>query len=281
MAIGNPDFYLVRFVTASAPGTGAFTVGAAQLPFRTPAAAGIPDQTPVSYTAWNSTFTQVEYGSGIYSASTTSISRTPTEGTGTLPVDFTTAPFVWLGGGQQLVGDTWIDFVTPPPAAQTPTVGVIEMYAGATAPANYLLCNGQSVSTTTFAALFAVIGFTFGGSGSSFNVPNLQNSFPIGAGTTAALAATGGAESAVLTIAQLPSHTHGATISDPGHSHTYVEANSANVQAVATGVSGGSGSANTSTSTTGIGVTIGATGSGSPVSTLPPYVGVNFIIRFQ
>ena len=41
----------------------------------------------------------------------------------------------------------------------------------------WLLCNGASYSTTTYANLFAIIGYTYGGSGANFNVPNYQGLF--------------------------------------------------------------------------------------------------------
>jgi microcystin-dependent protein len=114
--------------------------------------------------------------------------------------------------------------------------GVISQYAGATAPAGYLLCQGQSVSTTEFAGLFDAIGYSYGGSGASFNVPNLENRVPVGkgTGTFASLNATGGAETVTLTTDQIPSHTHtqnahnhGASSGDAGsHSHTASSGNS-------------------------------------------------------
>jgi microcystin-dependent protein len=96
--------------------------------------------------------------------------------------------------------------------------GVISQYAGTAAPTGYLLCQGQSVSTTTFAALFAAIGYNYGGSGASFNVPNLQNRVPVGrgTGTFGSLNATGGAETHTLTVDQMPSHTH----IQNSHNHT-------------------------------------------------------------
>jgi microcystin-dependent protein len=54
--------------------------------------------------------------------------------------------------------------------------GMIMPYGGTTAPAGWLLCNGTSYSTTTYSALFAVIGYTYGGSGNTFAVPNMSNS---------------------------------------------------------------------------------------------------------
>lgn len=61
-----------------------------------------------------------------------------------------------------------------------PPVGSMQMYAGRVAPYGYLLCQGQSVSKTTYAALFAVIGYTYGGEGDSFNVPDFRGMFPRG-----------------------------------------------------------------------------------------------------
>lgn len=55
--------------------------------------------------------------------------------------------------------------------------GAVFCLAVSAVPADYLECNGQSVSRTTYAALFAVIGTTYGGSGSNFNVPDLRGEF--------------------------------------------------------------------------------------------------------
>jgi len=64
-------------------------------------------------------------------------------------------------------------------------VGAIIYYAHKTVPANFLICNGGAVSRTTYAALFNLIGTTYGaGNGSStFNVPNLIDRFPQGNAT--------------------------------------------------------------------------------------------------
>ena len=64
------------------------------------------------------------------------------------------------------------------------TTGMISMYAGAAAPTGFLLCDGAAVSRTTYADLFAVTSTSYGvGDGSTtFNVPDLRSSFPVGAG---------------------------------------------------------------------------------------------------
>jgi microcystin-dependent protein len=91
------------------------------------------------------------------------------------------------------------------------------------APAGYLLCQGQSLSTTTFANLFAAIGYNYGGSGASFNVPNLQNRVPVGvgSGTFGSLNATGGAETVALTTANMAAHTHSGTTAAETQEHVH------------------------------------------------------------
>lgn len=71
-----------------------------------------------------------------------------------------------------------------PAVAGVPT-GTPLPFCGKNPPAGYLLCGGQAVSRTTYAALFAVIGTTYGsGDGSStFNVPNGQGVFFRGVGS--------------------------------------------------------------------------------------------------
>ena len=90
-------------------------------------------------------------------------------------------------------------------------IGSISMFAGATAPTGYLLCQGQAVSRTTYADLFTVIGTTYGtGDGSTtFNLPNLQGRFALGKNSSHALASTGGAETVTLSTNEIPAHTHG------------------------------------------------------------------------
>jgi len=105
--------------------------------------------------------------------------------------------------------------------------GVMLDYGGSSAPTGYLLCDGSAVSRTTYAALFAVIGTTFGaGDGSTtFAVPDFRRRVAVGSGGTGtgtlgnATGNTGGAESVQLTAAEsgLVGHTH--TASQASHTH--------------------------------------------------------------
>jgi microcystin-dependent protein len=107
-----------------------------------------------------------------------------------------------------------------------PFPGFIAMTAGATAPSGWLLCNGAGYSTTgATAALFAEIGYAYGGSGGTFNVPDLRQKFPLGraaAGTGSVLGGTGGA---IDHTHQVSGHYHGlgslvaSTIG--AHQHTF------------------------------------------------------------
>jgi microcystin-dependent protein len=109
-----------------------------------------------------------------------------------------------------------------PPGPDQPT-GVIQAFAGSTAPTNYLMCDGAARSRTTYAALFAVCGTAYGaGDGSTtFNVPNLNGRVPVGrdGGYFAALGQAGG-----TTVATMPSHNHsgytGASDRSLAHQHS-------------------------------------------------------------
>ena len=120
--------------------------------------------------------------------------------------------------------------------------GAVVPFGGSSAPTGFLLCAGQAVSRSTYSALFGVISTTYGAGdeSSTFNLPDLRGRVVAGqddmGGTSAdrltgltggvdgdTLAATGGAETHVLTTAQLATHTHGATKfynSDPGLTNT-------------------------------------------------------------
>jgi microcystin-dependent protein len=72
--------------------------------------------------------------------------------------------------------------------------GQISWTAAATAPQGWLVADGSDFDGDRYAALAAVLGGT--------TLPDLRNRFPIGAGDTYALLATGGASDVTLTGAQ-------------------------------------------------------------------------------
>lgn len=100
--------------------------------------------------------------------------------------------------------------------------GVVMWKASTVVPPGWLECAGQAVSRTTYPALFADIGTTYGlGDGSTtFNLPNQARRVLMGRGGTGtgvignAVSNTGGAETHVLTIPELANHTHLTTSSN-------------------------------------------------------------------
>jgi len=101
--------------------------------------------------------------------------------------------------------------------------GAVFCIAVASVPSGYLECNGQSVSRTTFAALFAIIGTQYGSaSGSTFNVPDLRGEFIRGFDNGRGV--DSGRSIATSQTADNQSHNHSvsvsATTSDPTPSLT-------------------------------------------------------------
>lgn len=96
----------------------------------------------------------------------------------------------------------------------TVPVGSITMWAAATAPENWHLCNGDGLRMDLYPELYAVIGNTYGSPAPNwFFVPNLCGKFVVGLDPSDtdynALKKEGGAKKVTLTEQQLPSHTHG------------------------------------------------------------------------
>lgn len=54
-------------------------------------------------------------------------------------------------------------------------IGSIHILTSATMPKGWMLCNGGSYAQLSYPDLFAVIGYTFGGSGANFNVPTIAD----------------------------------------------------------------------------------------------------------
>jgi microcystin-dependent protein len=173
----------------------------------------------------------------------------------------------------------------PPAPQRYVPAGTVLPYAGSNAPTGFLFCQGQAVSRTTYADLFAAIGTTFGaGDGSTtFNLPNLEGRVPAGKEATATrltsgvsgvdggtLGATGGDQ-------RMHQHTHGVT--DPGHAHNDNSLNVSGIGSVITNYTGG-GNTLWRTLTTGgatTGISIQNAGSGNAQNVQPTIV-LNYVI---
>ena len=86
----------------------------------------------------------------------------------------------------------------------TTPVGTILPWSQATAPNGFLKCDGSAVSRATYAALFEVVGTTYGsGDGSTtFNIPNLTSRVPVAANTSTSVGQAGGLNKVTPTLNQ-------------------------------------------------------------------------------
>ena len=135
-------------------------------------------------------------------------------------VDLTLPSSIVSGGFMQTDGSGNLSFQV---VAGVPS-GAVFCIAVASVPSGYLECNGQSVSRTTFAALFAVIGTQYGSSsGSTFKVPDLRGEFIRGFDNGRGV--DSGRSVASSQSHQHPQHNHAvsasssSSVSDPGHKH--------------------------------------------------------------
>lgn len=151
--------------------------------------------------------------------------------------------------------------------------GEVVAYAGATAPAGWLMCDGSQYLQASYPALYTAIGSAYGEADTGyFRVPDLRGKVPMGASTAHALASTGGEETHVLTVGELPSHTHpvnllstiGGTVANPG-GYLMTDTNTA-------------AATNSGSGYTVLGVTSGATGSDTAHNNMQPYLALNHII---
>lgn len=185
-------------------------------------------------------------------------------------------------------------------------IGGLMPYLGATTPnANFILPFGQAISRTTYATLFALVGTTFGaGDGvTTFGVPDLRDRAIFGLGNMggvdaaritiaggnfngAILGNAGGVEAHTLTQAEMPSHTHAATVNDAGHGHPVANFNGTG-SGGNNGLQGVSAANNTQTPSnltaiaqpTGITVTNAGAGSGNSHPILNPCMVLPYILR--
>lgn len=153
-------------------------------------------------------------------------------------------------------------------------IGSGNLWFAAAPPSGYLICDGSSLLRAgTYAALFAILGTVWGTvDGTHFNIPDLRQKFPLGkaaSGTGNALAATGGAIDHTHTYTDVPNHHHQLglptnSVADPGSGRDqYFEGS----------VHGGTDFNNTTDN-------IGGVATGTTAANNPPFVVINYIIKY-
>ncbi|MEN9864990.1 MAG: hypothetical protein RL748_580 [Pseudomonadota bacterium] len=204
-------------------------------------------------------------------------------------------------------------------------------------PRGWLFCNGQTVPISQNSAMFALLGTMYGGDGqNTFGIPDLRGRVVVGsqaqgpglqnvaqgekAGSNNATVISNGTATIALSVANMPLHTHTATLNlsglsanttinvgtgtnggvtalannggltstvsgSPPSAAIYLPANTAPTAPVALG------GVSTTVSATGGTVTNSNTGSGTPltvpvvsqatISNMQPYLGLNYIIAME
>lgn len=169
---------------------------------------------------------------------------------------------------------SWID-IRPLTSTTQSVPGMINQFAGSAAPNGWLICDGRSIPIADKPNLFAVIGYKYGGSGDSFNIPNLKGRIPVGFDSAQTefntLGEVGGEKSHVLTTQEMPSHTHKM------HPSTFVD-RQANPATFTSKVAAGN-SWMTQAFNVG-GVDTETTGGNQAHNNLQPYITVNYIIKY-
>lgn len=159
-------------------------------------------------------------------------------------------------------------------------IGEIRIFAFNFAPVGWAQCDGSLMMISQNTALFSLLGVQFGGDGTStFALPDLRGRMPnhmgLGPGlTNRVIGGVGGAETVILTAAQLANHSHPlvansglATTRHPGGN--FLAESTAPIYAA------------TANETELNAHAIGQTGSDRPIDILPPFLTVNFCIALQ
>jgi|HubBroStandDraft_3_1064219.scaffolds.fasta_scaffold42074_3 microcystin-dependent protein len=162
-----------------------------------------------------------------------------------------------------------------------PFVGEIRMFGFNFPPQGWAFCDGQLLSISQNAALFSLLGTTYGGDGeSNFALPDLRSRVPVSQGQGEGLSSyaegqAGGTETVTLAAAQMPAHTHAVSASSsPAASerpagrvlarspdHSYIP--------------------EPDTDTVMNAKMIGETGNSQPHDNIQPYLALNFCIALQ
>lgn len=168
-------------------------------------------------------------------------------------------------------------------------IGQVIMVARTSLPSsNWLWCDGASYATSQYSTLFSIIGYTYGGSGGNFNVPNFLGKSAVGTDAVGTLSTTYQGTAGVvssgnrsLSVAQLASHSH-----DFSHTHGY-SWNTSGIGSQKTAPEGATGitvqqnmnfgSQSGTTGTPDGGNSTGNNGSGTEL--LPPFSIIAFCIR--
>ncbi|HQT75785.1 MAG: hypothetical protein B7Z80_14160 [Rhodospirillales bacterium 20-64-7] len=175
-----------------------------------------------------------------------------------------------------------------------PYVGQIEMFAFGFAPKGWAICAGQTLPIAQNQVLFALLGTTFGGNGTStFNLPDLRGRLPMGQGNGQGLSPRtvgqmGGEATHTLLLNETPAHQH--TLAAAAHADTATNTDAPGptvVLATTTGKQKGKSmpvtiyATDTAPNQALAPAAIGTNNGGQPHNNMMPYLTLNFCIALQ
>lgn len=171
-----------------------------------------------------------------------------------------------------------------------PILGTIIMFAGNFAPRGWALCNGAILSIQQNAALFSLLGTTYGGDGrTTFALPDLRGRVPVGSGNGPGLPSVtqgekAGSSNTTLTVGNLPAHKHNVGLraetalgdnADPTGRMLSFTSGSADSRIYAAEVPAQEVAMHPNS------ISEQMVGSGQPVSNMQPYLGMIYIIATE
>lgn len=163
---------------------------------------------------------------------------------------------------------------------QTAFIGQITIFEGSTLPAYWVWCDGTLYSTSVYADLFGFIGYTYGGSGGNFAVPNCLGKSPYGADNTGVLTADyqgssiSSSGNRTLNTGQLISHNHSVTISPTTMIQNVFKNEAQRGQNIPSGPDSFKNPI-----TSGANLAVSAADAGASADLLPPFCVVKYIIK--
>jgi microcystin-dependent protein len=166
-------------------------------------------------------------------------------------------------GGYRINGNQMIDAIP---------VGTVISYTNETLPSGWLKCDGTELLRSGYPDLFAVLGTKYGGTATTFNLPDMRSRTILGSDESRSIGVVGGSETHTLTVDEIPSHSHKVFNSQSTSALEYSATNKKDIMI------GDRGGQYEQTNTDNINY-IESTGGTQPHSIMPPFIVCNYMIK--